>query len=170
MTSPAIRPARSDADYAAFGEICRAYVAWSRARYAEMPWFVEEVFGYQSLDDELKILPQKYGPPVGLTMVAEVESVIVGAGAWRRLADGVCELKRLYVTDAARGLGLGRKLSAALMSDAAAAGYTLIRLDTGHLLKEAVTLYESMGFVRIAPYQTYPERLMPYLVFMERPL
>lgn len=165
-----IRLAESAADYEAFGEVCRAYFAWCRARYSEMPWFVDEVFGQQSFDEELKVLAAKYGPPAGRTMLAVRDGQVVAGGAYHRLADGVCELKRLYVTDQARGLGLGRKLTDALTASARADGYRLMRLDTAHLLKEAIAMYDSMGFTRIAPYREYPDRLMPYLVFMERAL
>lgn len=167
---PEIRLATTQADYDAFGRVCRLYVDWCRARYGDMPWFVEEVFGYQALDDELKVLAVKYGPPNGRTMIVMVGDHVVAGGAYRRLSDTICELKRLYVTDAARGLGLGRKLSQALVSQAQKDGYRRMQLDTGDRLKEAISMYESMGFAHIPPYQDYPENLMPYLVFMERPL
>ncbi|HXQ15622.1 MAG TPA: GNAT family N-acetyltransferase [Caulobacteraceae bacterium] len=167
---PSIRLAATAADYEAFGRLCRAYFDWGRARYRDVPWFVDEVFGHQSFADELDALSSKYGPPAGRTMIAETDEGAVAAGAWRRFADGVCELKRLYVSDSARGLGLGRQLTEALIASAKAAGFTQMRLDTGDRLTEAIALYESMGFERIAPYQTYPARLMPHLVFMQRPI
>jgi GNAT superfamily N-acetyltransferase len=157
-------------DFAAFAVVCRAYVEWCRERYQDMPWFVEEVFGYQALDEELKGLAQKYGQPVGRTMLVFGEGGVVAGGAYRRLSDTDCELKRLFVTDGARGHGLGRKLSDALIAAAIADGYATMKLDTGNRLTEAISMYESMGFAHIEPYQEYPEQLMPYLVFMEKPL
>jgi ribosomal protein S18 acetylase RimI-like enzyme len=168
--TPRIRFAETAADYAAFGGLCRAYFAWCRARYSEMPWFVDEVFGQQSFDEELKVLATKYGPPTARTMLAMRGGQALAGGAYHQLADGVCELKRLYVRDEARGLGLGRRLTDALIAAARTDGYRMMRLDTAHLLNEAIAMYESMGFRRIAPYRDYPARLTPYLVFMERPL
>jgi GNAT superfamily N-acetyltransferase len=165
-----IRLAESEADYAGFGRVCRLYVDWCRERYGNMPWFVEEVFGYQSLEAELEVLPVKYGPPNGRTMVVEAGGQIVAGGAFRHLSTNVCELKRLYVTDDARGHGIGRKLSNALIALARREGYGLMQLDTGDRLVEAISMYGSMGFNHIEPYQDYPATLMPYLVFMERPL
>jgi GNAT superfamily N-acetyltransferase len=164
---PVIRPARSPADYEAYGRVCRQYIDWFRARHDGMAWFAEEIFGHQRLDDELEGLAAKYGPPNGLAMLAEIDGEIVAGGAWRRMSDGVCELKRLYVTDEARGLGMGRKLSNALIASAREHGFHTVRLDTGDRLKEAIALYASMGFRVIPPYQDYPARLMPHLVFME---
>lgn len=167
---PTLLAAETPEDFEAFGGVCRAYVAWCRERYRDMPWFVEEVFGYQALEDELKALAQKYGQPAGRTMLAVGKDGVVAGGAYRRLSDTVCELKRLYVTNEARGFGLGRKLSDALISAAISDGYITMQLDTGNRLTEAISMYETMGFEHIPPYHEYPKRLMPYLVFMEKPL
>ena len=49
-------------------------------------------------------------------------------------------------------------------------GCSTMPLDTGNRLTEAISLYQSMGFKPVEPYQMYPERLMPCPVFMEKPL
>jgi len=166
--SAIIRPAETAEDYQAFGVLCRDYIAWARRRYASLPWLMEEVFGHQSFDDEQRTLHIKYGPPRGRTLLAELDEAVVAGGAWHRLVDGVCELKRIYVGEAARGHGLGRRLTEALMNDARAAGFTVARLDTGNLLHEAIALYRGLGFVERSPYLDYPERFLPHLTFMER--
>lgn len=163
-----IRPAETAEDYLAFGRLCRDYIDWCRERYASVPWFVEEVFGHQSFDDEQRDLPIKYGPPKGKTLLAELDSAIVGGGAYHYLEDGVCELKRLFVSEAARGHGAGRKLVDALLEAARTEGYTVARLDTAKLLTEAISLYHGMGFTDRSPYLDYPERFLPHLTFMER--
>jgi GNAT superfamily N-acetyltransferase len=162
--------AQSPQDFEAFAGVCRHYAVWCRGRYCDMPWFVEEVFGHQALEDELTQLAQKYGQPAGRTLLLQGPRGIVGGGAYRRLSDTDCELKRLYVTDEVRGSGLGRKLSDALIAAAIADGYTRMKLDTGNRLTEAIAMYKSMGFEHAEPYHDYPERLMPYLVFMSRSL
>jgi len=165
-----IRPADSTADYVAYAELCRAYVDWCRDRYAHDSWFVNEVFGYQSIDEELKDLSIKYGPPNGKTLLIEKDGEIVGGGAWRRTSNTVCEMKRLYIATNFAGQGLGRQLTTALVEAARIEGFTRMQLDTGNLLKEAIAMYESLGFRHIAPYNSYPDKLMPYLVWMEREL
>lgn len=167
---PTLVTAESPQDFEAFAGICRRYAAWCRERYRDMPWFVEEVFGHQALENELGQLAQKYGPPAGRTLLLKGPRGIVGGGAYRRLSGTECELKRLYVTEEARGSGLGRNLSSALIAAAIADGYTTMKLDTGNRLIEAIAMYESMGFEHIQPYHDYPDRLMPYLVFMSRSL
>ena len=167
---PEIVTATTPSDYAAFAELVRAYIDWCRARYHDDTWFVETVFGHQSLDDELTRLAERYGPPQGKTVLATCEGVVCGAGAYRRLADGSCEMKRLFVDPAFQGQGIGRRLGEALLQAAKDDGFTLMRLDTANRLTEAIRLYTAMGFTECAPYCTYPSELMPYLIFMELPL
>lgn len=165
-----IRDAHSAADYEAFGKLCRDYVGWCRNRYQAIPWLVDEIFGYQSLEDELKILATKYGPPNGRILLAFLDGEIVGGGAYKQLSQGVCELKRLYVSDKARGHGAGRQLSKKLTAAARADGFAMMKLDTGNLMKEAIAMYRSMGFEPCPPYIEYPARIQPYIVFMEKAL
>lgn len=99
-------------------------------------------------------------PPAGVFLAARRDGEIIGCGGICRLADGVAELRRMYVAPAARGLGVGRRLLAALEEQALALGYASIRLETGFRQREAVGLYESAGFRRgecWGPYLTDPK-------------
>jgi ribosomal protein S18 acetylase RimI-like enzyme len=79
-------------------------------------------------------------------------------------------MKRLFVTDRFKGRGIGRRLAEALINAARSDGFRLMRLDTGNLLTEAIDMYRKLGFRECAPYCDYPEKLLPYLLFMELPL
>src|SRR6266851_8359323 len=105
-----IYTATTASDYDAFAELIREYVQWSRARYRDLAWFMDEAFSHQSLDRELEALPASYGPPNGRTLLAARDGQICGGGAYRKLSDGICEMKRLYVSERFRGRGLGRRL------------------------------------------------------------
>lgn len=165
-----IRAAATDDDFAAFAGLITEYVSWCRERYDDDAWFVDRVFGHQSLTDELKSLRAKYFDPNGRTFLAMSDGEVRGCGAYRRLADGSCEMKRLFVPGRFAGHGTGRALGNAIIRSASDEGFALMRLDTGNRFVEAIALYESFGFRRCPAYHAYPEDLMPYMVFMERPL
>ena len=165
-----ILEASSPEEYDAFRALTRGYVEWCRKRFSDLPWFVDRVFSHQSLDDELSTIARAYGRPRGKVLLAAANGQIIGGGAYRTIAPGVCEMKRLFVPEAFQGTGVGRRLCEALVAHARADGFHLMRLDTATLLHEALRLYRSAGFVECEPYNEYPQELRPFIVFMERPL
>ena len=159
--------AAGPADYREFGALIREYTSWLLQRLATEAWFMEGVLKHQSLAAELESLETIYAPPGGRLLLAEVDGRIAGGVAFRELSQGICEMKRMYLRDAFRGLGLGRKLCAAIIASARGDGYRFMRLDTARRLTEAITLYRSMGFSECKPYRAYAEDLLPHLLFME---
>jgi len=122
---------------------------------------------FQGFADELAGLPGKYAPPEGALLIARQGQAIAGCVALRNLGANVCEMKRLFVRPQFQGEGFGRALASAIVREGVNLGYQAMRLDTLDRLKEAMNLYESLGFKRIAPY--YPNPL-PGVVYWELPL
>jgi ribosomal protein S18 acetylase RimI-like enzyme len=110
--------------------------------------------GYQAFDDELAALPGKYAPPTGALLLArDAGGAALGCVGLRGLDQhGVCEMKRLYLLPAARGLGLGRALADAIALEARRLGYRELRLDTLPSMARAIAIYRQMGFSLIEPY------------------
>lgn len=111
---------------------------------------------FQNFEEELKTLPGKYGPPHGALILALVEGKAAGCVALRKISENICEMKRLYVRQCYRGLGIGRRLIYIIIEYAKKMNYQYIRLDTLPTMKEAQVLYTSLGFYDIDPYVYNP--------------
>jgi ribosomal protein S18 acetylase RimI-like enzyme len=107
---------------------------------------------FQDLETELKTLPGKYAPPNGVLILALINGKEAGCVALRKISDNVCEMKRLYVRDEFRGLGIGKNLVSKVIKEAKGLNYQYIRLDTLPTMKNAQSLYEMFGFYDIEPY------------------
>lgn len=123
---------------------------------------------FQDFDGEVAALPGKYAAPEGRLFLAFSDEKLAGCIALRKLEEGVCEMKRLFVREDFRGLGIGIKLIEKLIDEARLIGYKTMRLDTyPPKMAKAVGLYESNGFREIPAYyhNPYGETL-----FMEKDL
>jgi ribosomal protein S18 acetylase RimI-like enzyme len=95
-------------------------------------------------------------PPAGLFLVATLHAEAVGCGGLKFHGDAPAEVKRMWVSPAARGLGLGRRLLTELEAHAAARGVTTLRLETNGTLAEAISLYRSAGYREVGAFSDEP--------------
>ena len=119
---------------------------------------------FQGFNEEVDSLPGKYAPPDGCLLIAVGDHDILGCVALRKIEGDICEMKRLFVRPGHRGKGIGLKLAQAVISASRDIGYTRMRLDTISSMKEAITLYRSLGFRHTKPYRYNP---VPGAVFLE---
>jgi len=122
---------------------------------------------YQGVAEELAALPGEFAPPRGRLIIAIDSGKAAGCAAFRPLRANTCEMKRMYVLPEFRGRGVGRSLAERLIQEARQIGYEYMRLDTANLLVAAISLYESLGFRPIVPYNEVPEELQSVAVHME---
>jgi ribosomal protein S18 acetylase RimI-like enzyme len=134
-----------------------------RALFTEYAAGIGVDLSFQDFDAEVDTLPGRYAAPSGALFVAWRGDEPVGCIALRALADGDCEMKRLYVQPSTRGEGLGRRLVERICHAARSAGYRRICLDTLPTMDRAIALYRSLGFVPIAPYVYNPVPGTAYL-------
>jgi putative acetyltransferase len=142
-------------------------VAEVRALFLEYAKSLSFNFCFQNFERELAELPGDYAPPSGLLLLAKVQGRPAGCVALHCFAGShdICEMKRLYVRPAFRGLRLGARLTQAVIAGAIAGGYGRMRLDTvPSEMAIAVRMYERLGFRDIAPYRENP---MPDTRYME---
>lgn len=154
---PTIRRADTNADLDAARRLFRAYVEG-----------LDFDLDFQDFEQEMDALPGPYAPPQGAILLAEVDGEPVGVVAAQPLdAEGVCEMKRLYVRPEHRGEGIGRALAEAIVAVARELGYEVMRLDTVASMTTARTLYRSLGFEERDAYYHNP---LADAVYMERSL
>lgn len=119
---------------------------------------------FQGFEEELATLPGKYARPDGRLLLASWNGAVAGCIGLRPLQPGTCEMKRLYVRPAYRGLGLGASLVRRIIEEAGRAGYRSMRLDSLPSMDAAVSLYRRLGFREIPPYRENP---VPGTVYLE---
>jgi DNA-binding MarR family transcriptional regulator/GNAT superfamily N-acetyltransferase len=100
--------------------------------------------------------PDELRPPAGLVLVATLRAQPVGCGALKFHADEPTELKRMWVADSMRGLGIGRRLLSELEAEAARNGSRMVRLETNKSLAEAIALYRTSGYAEVEPFNDEP--------------
>ena len=119
---------------------------------------------FQNFAHELEHLTGEYAAPTGAFLLAVEQGAQLGCVGVRKFSDGVGEIKRLYVVPAARGRGVGGLLARGIVVEAERLGYARLLLDTLPSMKEAQSLYTSLGFRPTAAYRYNP---FPGTVYLE---
>ena len=127
-----------------------------REIFIEYADFLQVDLCFQDFEQELQTLHKVYLPPLGCIILAKQDNQVMGCIALKPIAEGVCEMKRLYVRPAARGNAIGKQLVEELIDFAKKAGYKSMKLDTISSLKDAIKLYRSKGFVETEAYVYNP--------------
>ena len=112
--------------------------------------------------------PAEFAPPVGLFLVAEVDGLPAGCGAWRMHEPRVAEVQRVYVAPGFRRQGLAQLIMGALEESAAAAGARSMVLNSGSRQPEALALYVALGYTSAPGYGIYADA--PGAVFLGKRL
>jgi putative acetyltransferase len=134
----------------------RDHIEHARQLFTEYAAELNINLNFQNFDEELKGLPGDYAPPSGTLLLAMDETRVAGCAALRKLEDGICEMKRLFVRPEYRGAKLGKVLAEAIIQEARKRNYLTLRLDTLPSMAQARRLYASLGFTEIAPYRFNP--------------
>jgi ribosomal protein S18 acetylase RimI-like enzyme len=118
---------------------------------------------FQNNEVEFTRFPKGYEFPEGGVFLAEIEGKPAGVIAFRKYNDTICEMKRLFVSPQAQGLGIGKQLVRSLIEHMKASEYEEIRLDVLEEFETARKLYEAFGFKPCDPIAHNP---VPGTAFM----
>ena len=141
-------------------------IAEARTLFREYEAWLGMSLCFQNFEKEVAELPGSYAPPSGRLYLAYVDERLAGCIAMRKLEDGVCEMKRLFVRDGFRGARVGVQLIERLIDEAQKENYRSMRLDTfPPKMGKAVSIYEAHGFYPIPAYYHNPHE---GVLFMEK--
>lgn len=125
------------------------------ARHCLQEYFGELDHRFDSGFDPARSIPAETDdlrPPAGLLLVATLRTEPIACGALKFHGHEPAELKRMWVAQSARGIGLGRRLLYELETHAAQHGARAVRLETNRALTEAIALYRSAGYHEVEPF------------------
>ncbi|MEI2387286.1 GNAT family N-acetyltransferase [Breoghania sp. JC706] len=162
--------ARRDELAAAMSEVCgllRASaikVAVEPPESADAQWCMQEYFQELARRFDAGFDPSASNPadaaslraPHGAFVIARLDGKPVGCGAVKQIKAGMGEVKRMWVADGARGLGVGRRIIEVLEAEARGFGISLLRLETNRNLTEALALYRSSGYREVPAFNDEP--------------
>jgi putative acetyltransferase len=163
---PTIVHAETEAQYQQIQELMTEFIAWDGSQVKQRGLDAQEMmdFYYHAHDDAL---PGPYAPPAGCLLIATCSAKAAGCGAFHRMTADICEMKRVYVRPAFRGMRIGQQLTRTLIATAREAGYGLMRLETTTFMEGALALYSSLGFRTCEPYYAIPRSFNEITVFMD---
>jgi DNA-binding MarR family transcriptional regulator len=140
-------------------EIRRADPASAEARRCISAYYAEldrrSPTGFDPADG-ISAEPHEVTPPHGDFLLAYLNGEAVGCGAVRHHPGGPSHIKRMWVAESARGLGIARRLLAELEAVIVEAGVSVAQLETHRLLIEAIAMYRSAGYVEVEPFNDEP--------------
>jgi DNA-binding MarR family transcriptional regulator/GNAT superfamily N-acetyltransferase len=165
-----LAPPQRDRLLAAMAEVERLLsagavtVGLEAAGSADAVWCLEQYFAELARRFEegfdpgkgVKVGAEAMNPPHGWFFLARLDGRSVGCGALIRLGADEGEIKRMWTAPDARGLGVARRIIAAVETTAREAGLKALKLDTNRALKEAQALYRKLGYVETARYNDNP--------------
>jgi ribosomal protein S18 acetylase RimI-like enzyme len=161
-----ILPAESELQYQQVRELLAEHIAWDTSQVSRLGLDGQEALDFYYASGE-EALPGVYAPPGGRMFLATHSEKAAGCGAFHRMTQDTCEMKRMYVRPEFRRMQIGRQLTETLIVAAKEAAYVVMRLETVTFMDKAIAMYSSFGFKTCPPYYVIPESFRAITVFMQ---
>ncbi|WP_050521971.1 GNAT family N-acetyltransferase [Pseudorhodobacter wandonensis] len=162
--------ARFPQDHNALRTLFLGYIEALCAAMPEDRAAITAKYNPDNVSDWLVKFSEIHCPPHGCLLIHWENDQPLGCGMLREFEPGIAEIQRPFISEHARGRGLARQISLALMDHARAVGFHTIRLDTARPLTGAIALYRSLGFKERSPYHNLTPQMDHFIVYFERPL
>ncbi len=179
MTDTTVRLAQDQADVDAARALCREWLDWHWDNYPadwpkpedpDWPTKMQHPMDPENFAAAIADLPILHKRPDGGILVAYVNGHPTGCVMYSRASPGVAEFKRMFVSVAGRGRGLGQKLLSHMFEQMIADGYTRVFFSSATFLRHARAMYQNAGFTDMAHPAGFPEDWRDKVYFMERAL
>lgn len=126
----------------------KAQITTTRSLFLEYAKWLNYRTCFDEFEKELDSLPGEYAPPDGCLLLAYYEDKPAGCVALRKVKDGVCEMRRLWVREKYRGKNIGWNLAEEIIKQSRKMGYRKMILETIPLMERAISIYQLLGFER----------------------
>lgn len=147
-----IRPATTPQDFAAVAALLARMEAWDLQVTTALTGAVPDLAELYDDADPESLTAIFTGPGAGM-MLADRDGTVLGCAGFSPLAPGRAELRKVWVEEAARGLGLGARLMDAILPAMALAGHQVAVLETATFMEAAIRLYQAKGFRPAEPFR-----------------
>lgn len=159
-----INPVRTAEQAEAVRVLAYEFVDWLAERYPDWGPRIEAYLTAQKFHEQIKDVRQQYHPPTGECLLATLDGLPIGILMLKDIGGGSCEMNRMFVRPAGRGLAIGRALVLQLIAIARNMGFQTMTLSAGPRHHEALSLYRSVGFARDdAVHAVHPDSPSHYL-------
>jgi ribosomal protein S18 acetylase RimI-like enzyme len=165
-----LKPARFPQDRAVLASLFLGYIEALCTAMPEDRAAITRKYNPDSIPSWLDTFAEIHTAPKGNLVIAWNGDAAVGCGMLREFEPGIAEIQRLFTRPEARGRGIARQITLALIDAARAAGFHTIRLDTARPLVGAIALYQSLGFQARSPYHNLTPQMDHFILYFERPL
>ncbi len=152
---------------AAVRDLCWRYRQHLLTHAGARPVLTQTLYPKPEYAALLERLSELHAAPDGTLLLATLHGNAIACGMYRRFDAESCEIKRVYVDSACRGMGVARSLMLELLRRARTAGYSSALLDTMKTLDAARALYARLGFRERGPYADVPDIARDRLCFFE---
>jgi GNAT superfamily N-acetyltransferase len=171
MTEILMRLARDDDEIDSARALCQEWLDWHWENYPnDWPTGTDHPMDPEKFQTTLKNLPQLHRRPQGGILIASVDGNPVGCVMYSEASPGIAEFKRMFVSVAGRGKGIGRKLLDRMFEQMVADGYEKVFFSSAIFLTHAREMYRNAGFVDIPHPEGFPDVWRDKVYFMERSL